>query len=252
VDAEHVVKLVIVELDLRASFAVSSAFGLEVLLPLRFIDLRATNAGLSDRLHHRPGGSIEPGDVEVSLRWRAFASSSSASRAYVDLRAGAYLPSGPIPEDPASFEADRRPHEHVALNGGGVHPMIGLQAALPFSSTFRALLFGWARLPISSGVHGFEAGPRFYAALGVEHREALAIGFTLGAYHEGRGKWRSGVFDEGTGQTAIVGTIAATIGARSDWPVEIAIAIPVELGEGPVEAHSAGVLSVSLQRAFEL
>lgn len=253
--AEHLVKLVWLELDLRASLAVSERAALELLLPFRMVDLSPVLIGLPEARpseHHQRKTHVMIGDIELGLRYRILGAEPRA-QLLLDFRTGIFVPLARVPIDPGLAEGSSQPHEHISFGSGTVDPLAGLQMTVPLDRGLSIAGFAWTRVPLYRGRQGYRAGPRVSAGAGVEYLgSTIGAHFILGFYYEGQSDWASGRIDELSGQVMINVSAAIILFPQSGLPLEIGFVLPVELGGGSSDVHSIGTLNLSLKGSFDL
>lgn len=220
---EHDQRISLVDLRLDATLGLAQGWGVALGLPLRLVDTAITYRDLSGRpitldyedIHHRTERLAGPGDPSLTAVW-----SASPGRWTLGARAGASLPLGRTEEDPNRAALEGEKHQHIQFGTGTVDPVLAAQARRAWESVE---VSGWAlaAAPLYQNHHGYRAGRRFAAGLGVQSAlglQAWRFEAALDVQGETAEAW-AGEVAHGEHMEGNRGRIDVLVGAGATWEV---------------------------------
>lgn len=255
----HVTDLLFSDWSFTARLGLSSRVGIELLVPLRLVDVDASfldDAGneLEDftSIHHRDETLVGLGDVMLRHRYRLLRQGAD-SRATLDLLVGLTFPTGSTEPNPFELGRARDPHQHMFFGTGTVNPLGGLDSSYAFDSW---TLLGWAS--VRAGLFENEFGYRgpTQVAGGVGARTGFGLddwSFLLGPeiYFETPAQW-SGEDAENSGRVDVIGTAGVFWTPSERVATHLVVKVPVTVRSEGGQLRMPVVVGLGASYAFDL
>lgn len=130
----HEIDIVLSDFNVDARLGLSSRTGIELLLPVRLVDVKPTFLDAAGdtianyrSIHHRDESIVGLGDVMLRHRYRMFMS-DEAFPMTLDLLLGMTFPTGETEPNPFALGRGGEAHQHVFFGTGTVGPVAGLES----------------------------------------------------------------------------------------------------------------------------
>jgi hypothetical protein len=223
---------VVGELDLSAARGLANGIGLELTVPVRMVRDRIRFEDLARQpytppqpdTHHRNETLLHIADPKLAaLITRAKTPWTLAASV------GVSAPIGRTEENPFALGRLGLPHQHIQFGTGTWDPMFGASASRTLGDlSVHASVSAKATLYENS--HGYRAGDRYGAELGMGRRVAGVWGASAGLTldRENAERWSGRIEEEGNlGRTDLMMSLGVTRSTRTMGSVGIGARVPI-------------------------
>jgi hypothetical protein len=251
--------------ELRAivGVGVHEAFGLEVQVPVRYLQTSIQLRRLDgtpfvpdyENIHHRDETLAGVGDP-----WLLGRASWSLGRLAIASRAGVGLPVGRTEEDPFARGRAGFAHQHVQFGTGTFHPVLAVDGAWSFEAV-RLLAYAQSVLFLYENAQRYQAGDRHLGGLTLEGEpfRALRVGLGTDLLHEQAERWAGVVQQDGNvGRTDLL--VGGSVSYASGSVVtSLAVKVPVwqrfaeaghAEGDDPGQLTYPAIVALSVATSF--
>lgn len=221
----HSTRAVFTDTTLDLALGLHPRVAAELSVPVRLVGQSTEFFGGSgeklagfDSIHHHNGIDVGPGDPTLGGRLHLL--DADGLLPMLDVRVNTSLPLGGTRPDPTALGAAGLSHEHIFFGSGTFDPGAGLDAVWP-AGPVRVLAFGQGRFPLYANRHGYRAGSRVAAGLGVDFAAGVEnVRWIVRPefYREGVSGWGDHPA-EMSGRTDLIATVGMTWQPAPGWAV---------------------------------
>ncbi len=246
------------ESRLVAELGITEWFAAGLVIPLRVFDTSITYRDMAGQavdiedpfVHHNNRTIVGLGDPWLIGRF-----ARTARGFALGARVGVAFPLGRTEEDPFELGDMGLAHEHSQFGTGTLQPLIGLDVGRLFGKT-RAEVFALSVQSLYRNRHGYQAGDRYAAGLGIARNlgDKWRIRITTESQLETAERW-SGVIhtDEGnTGRVDVIAGIEATYRITDTWYLGAQAKLPVYTHVEGGQLDMSAFIGLRVGTRFEL
>jgi hypothetical protein len=253
----HHVKLLTAELDLDATYGVTSWLAAQVHFPLRlanvnptYSELDGTPKSVPNDIHHHKETLFGPGDPWLMMRV-----GGAAGRLVTSATLGVTVPLGSTVPNPYVLGAEGKWHEHIQFGTGTVLPIVGLglsYAMAPVIVSFSGLGF----FSLYENSYGYKAPSRFLYTLRADLKlldGKLVPYVAADLQHQTEELWSGQVGTEGSTVRAdlLVGGGVAWVFSKP-WTADAGVRAHVASFSNSATLDYPGVLQLGLSTSFDV
>jgi hypothetical protein len=259
--ARHEVTLLTMDLNLQTQLGVLSWLDVRLMLPLRFVGVKAQFFDKSgevlknyNSIHHRNETLVGIGDPSLQVGFRPVPLSQK-QRWLVEFGAGVSLPLGRIEKDPNQAGRDGKEPQHIMFGSGTFDPMFFVTAGYIGKIT-SLTVNGFFRKAFYENIYGLQEGLRFRVSLTGESTfglETWSFLLRVAYSHQEPGLW-SGKLDPdaASGRTDLILTVGVFWRPNNNWQVHCQISVPNTLNIVGGELSHPFILGIGASYRFRL